>query len=521
MKDLLNQEYEKARLLLRSDKKMDGFHDLVELNNICLHADATMDLIFSGLSEEFITPNLQKMKETYSKNCKSLRSYENISIKEFKTFEELQYTVFKIDGSNACLYDRKNKEFSEFVYNKSVPIVESLSFYHNIRNQFELQKIIESSKGQIYLQYDNFEEFCALLHLIDFAQWIKEDKKITFLFGDQKSFINSSIPYAYVLPKNFNPRIIVVGHGERFETYKEQINNHYNVIAFTDFDDNASPDMYSLDEIQGGKIDFDYLMVPADISDEKLASLIKDYKISTAKILVDEYDADPSLIKTFSQSNEDIVVIWVLQKLGIDIKNLQYLELGTNHPVKLNNTYLLSKYGAHGVLVEPNHNLENIIRVMRKNDRLYVNAISTKEGTAEFFQTSSNELGTISYDKLDTNYLQQFHEFDVKESYMVNLITVNSILENMEKTPEVFSIDIEGLDLAVLKTMDFEKYRPMLIIAELVAWGSKHQEGDEIVEFLTAKGYHCLYRNNTNGVFVTKEYTEAIGPLPNQITINR
>jgi FkbM family methyltransferase len=521
MKDILNQEYEKALLLLRSEKKMDGFHDLVELNTICLHANNTIDLIYSSLSETFITPNLVQMEDTYAKNCKCLRAYENILNKEFKKLEDMEHSIFPIDEKNACFYNKNTKEIIEFSFNNKVPINESISFYHNVYNQFELQQYYEKTNGQLYLQYDDFDVFCCLLHLIDFTQWIKEKNKTIFLFGDQKNFRNNSEPYAYVLPKNLKPRIVVLGYGERYKTFEEQIKNYYNVIAFTDFDGNTSADMYSLSELQAGKLEFDYLMVPAELSDEKLASLIKDYKISTAKILIDEYDADPSVIKTFSQSNEDIVVIWAMQKLGINIKNIQYLELGTNHPVKLNNTYLLSKYGAHGVLVEPNRNLENIIKVMRKNDKLYVNAISTETGTAKFFQTNSNELGTIAYDKLDSNYAASFHEFDVKESYMVNLITVNSILENMEKTPEVFSIDIEGLDLAVLKTMDFEKYHPLMIIAELVAWGSKHQEGDEIVEFLTTKGYHCLYKNNTNGVFVSREYADAIGPLPNQITINR
>ncbi len=521
MRDILNQEYEKALLLLKTDNKKEGFHDLVELNSVCLHANTTIDQIFSSLSNFFIGPNLGQMKQTYAKNCKFLRIYDNIMDKAFKPFEELGFAIFPIYESTACFYNKSTKEYSEFVFNGEAPISDSQNFYHNVVNQFELKQLYERTKGQLYLQYDSFDAFCCLLHLIDFTQWINGDTKTVFLFGDPRNFANQSEPYAYVLPKNLNPKIIVLGHGERYKTFEELIQRHYNVIGFTDFDGNTSADMFSLDELKDGKLDFDYLMIPSEISDEKLSSLIKNYKISTAKILVDEFDADPTLIKTFSQSNEDIVVIWALQKLGINIANIQYLELGTNHPVKLNNTYLLSKYGAHGVLVEPNRNLENIIKVIRKRDRLYVNAISTEEGTAKFFQTNSNELGTIAYDKLDSNYAASFHEFDVKESYMVNLITVNSILEKMDKTPEVFSIDIEGLDLAVLNTMDFDKYHPMMIIAELVAWGSKVQEGDEIVNFLTQKGYHCLYRNNTNGVFVTNEYRDAIGPLPNQITINR
>ena len=59
--------------------------------------------------------------------------------------------------------------------------------------------------------------------------------------------------------------------------------------------------------------------------------------------------------RSFSQAGEDLIVKFTLQFLGNP--SITYLDIGANHPVRLNNTYLFYLMGCKGVLVEPNASL--------------------------------------------------------------------------------------------------------------------------------------------------------------------
>ena len=70
--------------------------------------------------------------------------------------------------------------------------------------------------------------------------------------------------------------------------------------------------------------------------------------------------------KSFSQAGEDLIVKFTLQFLGIP--SITYLDIGANHPVRLNNTYLFYLRGCKGVLVEPNASLCERLRAVRPRD---------------------------------------------------------------------------------------------------------------------------------------------------------
>ncbi len=69
---------------------------------------------------------------------------------------------------------------------------------------------------------------------------------------------------------------------------------------------------------------------------------------------------------SYSQSGEDIIICDLFVRLGI--KNPSYIDIGTNDPIVLNNTYRLYKRGSKGVCIEPNPSLCKKIMERRKKD---------------------------------------------------------------------------------------------------------------------------------------------------------
>ena len=80
------------------------------------------------------------------------------------------------------------------------------------------------------------------------------------------------------------------------------------------------------------------------------------------------------------------------------------------------------------------------------------------------------------------------------------------ILEaNLEGTEiDFLSVDAEGYDLAVLKSNDWLRYQPSVIIVEI------NVGGNEIIEFLQKHDYTLIFDNGTNGIFVSRKFLVTI-----------
>jgi hypothetical protein len=82
------------------------------------------------------------------------------------------------------------------------------------------------------------------------------------------------------------------------------------------------------------------------------------------------------------------------------------------------------------------------------------------------------------------------------------LININRVIaEQLGRTPDLLSTDIEGLDYAVIKTLDLSKYRPGVICAEGVPMFEGGRFGD-LATYLVAQGYVVRGGSMVNTIFV-------------------
>ena len=82
---------------------------------------------------------------------------------------------------------------------------------------------------------------------------------------------------------------------------------------------------------------------------------------------------------SFSENAEDIMLNTLFGLFRIEIPQIRYVEIGTNHPIYKNNTYSLYLEGARGILVEPNEALGPVIRKCRPEDKLIQVGITGKQ----------------------------------------------------------------------------------------------------------------------------------------------
>jgi FkbM family methyltransferase len=218
------------------------------------------------------------------------------------------------------------------------------------------------------------------------------------------------------------------------------------------------------------------------------------------------YSIIPPPGSSYSQAGEDAVLRFLFNDFGK--KQIQYLDMGTNIPDHGNNTYLFYKNGSGGVCVEADSSLINKIRSVRPKDKVINAGVSvSEEKEADFY--IFNEPSINTFDKKEAEYRSSFGNYKIERVVKVPLININDLVkDNFSTYPDLISIDIEGLDLAVLQSLDYGKYPVPVICVETCTYSENHVRPKDlsIAEFMATKDYEIYADTYINTIFVNKKW---------------
>jgi FkbM family methyltransferase len=204
---------------------------------------------------------------------------------------------------------------------------------------------------------------------------------------------------------------------------------------------------------------------------------------------------------SFSQVGEDRILDYLFASLGV--KHPVYLDIGANHPIIGSNTYFFYQRGSKGVCVEPSPALYNLIKKIRPKD-ICINAgigfSEVKEADFYIFPES----GWNTFSKEEVEYRRAHGQLYEKIISMA-LKNINSIIEkNFQQAPDFISIDVEGLDFDILKSLDFFRFAPKVLLVETIRFGDtdKQKKQGAIIDFVLSKGYSIYADTFVNTIFL-------------------
>lgn len=212
------------------------------------------------------------------------------------------------------------------------------------------------------------------------------------------------------------------------------------------------------------------------------------------------------IYNSYAQAGEDRILMFLFSSMGI--KNPSYLEIGAYHSANLSNTYLFYQNGSRGVCVEADKTLIPELKEHRKNDKILNIGIGIDEDTEKTFYIFS-EKGLNTFDKEEAEYRASFGTFKIEETTKVKIQTINKVLsENFKEIPTLLLIDIEGLDLAVLQSLDILKFPIPVICVETCKYSENHikPKDTEIIDFMISKNYFIYADTYINTIFVNKKW---------------
>lgn len=210
--------------------------------------------------------------------------------------------------------------------------------------------------------------------------------------------------------------------------------------------------------------------------------------------------------KSYSQDGEDVV----LASFYEDTKYYHgfYVDIGAHHPVRFSNTWMFYKKGWRGINIDPTPGSMIPFKFMRRQDINLEIGIGQKSETILFHCFNEPALNTFDIEL--ANERNTGKPYKILKKIEVRTEPLSNILNTFlpkGKQIDFFTIDVEGLDLQVLQSNDWEKYSPKYILVEDIYFRISKPNTSPIYEFLCNQGYEIVSVLKRTIIY-KKQYTE-------------
>ena len=208
-----------------------------------------------------------------------------------------------------------------------------------------------------------------------------------------------------------------------------------------------------------------------------------------------------SSTKSYSQDGEDMILKSIYEgKKGY--KGF-FVDIGAHHPVRYSNTLFFYKRGWKGINVEPTPSAIKPFNVFRRRD------INLNIGVGEFQDSLTfycfNEPALNSFSKeVSERIVRETPKYKIIKEVKIDVLPLSEVFDRylpQGTKIDFLTIDVEGLDFEVLKSNNWDKYKPDVILVEESL--NVDELGNSVIyPYLKERGYvffaktlrTCIYR---------------------------
>ena len=195
-------------------------------------------------------------------------------------------------------------------------------------------------------------------------------------------------------------------------------------------------------------------------------------------------------------------------------KNGFFVDVGAHDGVSINNTLYFEKYNNWtGINIEP---IQSVYDKLIKNRPTNINlnlAVCNNDGQTEFMcNSNSTEMLSGIKDQFDSRHLNRINRENEKTGSTTEVVIVNTkkletiFDENAVQRVHYLSIDVEGAEFEVIKSINFDK-----VFIDVIGFENNYDDVSiPIVKYLESKNFIMIYKRfdifmiNTKSVFLKK-----------------
>lgn len=191
---------------------------------------------------------------------------------------------------------------------------------------------------------------------------------------------------------------------------------------------------------------------------------------------------------SFSQEGEDMI----LRRFFDRKEKGFYVDVGAHHPQRFSNTYFFYLKGWRGINIDPIPGRMKLFDRLRHRDINLEIGISDAKKSLVYYIFNEQALNTFSKELAE----QRKAPYKVIQKQRVETYPLAEVLDRylpLNQKIDFLSVDVEGLDIEVLKSNNWAKYRPHIILIEALGMASLEESmNSEISLFLKQQGYRLI-----------------------------
>lgn len=186
--------------------------------------------------------------------------------------------------------------------------------------------------------------------------------------------------------------------------------------------------------------------------------------------------------RSYSQEGEDLI----LKRIFTEQKHGFYVDIGAHHPRRFSNTHLFYKRGWRGINIDAMPNSMKIFNAKRPRDINLETPIGEENQSLSYYIFDEPALNTCKSDRAEE--ISRIPTYKLIDIITLQTRSLKGILDRFlppSQQIDFMSVDVEGLDLQVLQSNDWEKYRPKILLIEILG-------GGDMIEVLDSPFYGFL-----------------------------
>lgn len=212
--------------------------------------------------------------------------------------------------------------------------------------------------------------------------------------------------------------------------------------------------------------------------------------------------------KSYSFGGCDLIIDYIFKSQD----NGFYVDVGCQHPITNNNTYLLHQKNWKGINIDLDDKNIRLFNSHRPKDTNICACLSSKEQIRDlYFFHSGSPINSI--EKKTVLNKQNFSVKKIKTS------TLNSILKSHKpKKIDYLNIDVEGHEIEVLNGFDINHFKPSVISVEFLDFNMVKMEfknnnltnvvNSDLYNFFIQNDYHFVNWLHGDLIFVHKDFRD-------------
>jgi FkbM family methyltransferase len=214
-------------------------------------------------------------------------------------------------------------------------------------------------------------------------------------------------------------------------------------------------------------------------------------------LLVDIYS-----VQSYAQEGEDMILSRLFEGRDVGF----YVDVGAHHPKRFSNTYLFYKMGWHGINIDAMPGSMALFKRWRSRDINLEVAVAKEKQTLNFFMFNDHALNSFDEDLSRQRNNGPYH---IVQERLLQTSSLSEILNEhlpCEQKIDFLSVDVEGRDLDVLQSNDWERFRPRCVLVECLGANLKAIQENVIYQFLREKHYDFFAKTVNTLIFCVESH---------------